>query len=656
MIKLAVVSLLVVSCAPDPGASSRAPSSASEVSIEHRHRQPVLSGEPIWAAEGALHETGRCFGAAVAVGDLDGDGYRDVVVGETSCFGAPLTQGRLAIFRGGPSLPSTTPVFTELDFKNPPLGSNQMQISVADVDGDHHDDVLVSSPAGVQVFTRITDLSKPLGEPTFRVPGTGRFGFAALADFNGDRKADIISSKGSALTVWLSTPGAVGGAFTAARVFQDVGFTGTDDTNGDGKADLLLFSETGSQLFLGCRAHERDCDGGLRSTPAWTTPLIALGTVPDLNHDGLSEAILAPPLELIGLASGRLFMYLSDRKTGGLSATPAWSTISDPNYESFGETIVAPGDLDGDHRSTEFVFASDGRIYAFFPELETLATLQPGFAWPREDFVQDQIDSGAPVFSELGRVVAAAGDVNRDHIDDLVVGDPPDVDGRAGHAYLFAGGRIPVDGEPPPFLIGPEVCSLPVSDKPDLTVDAGALARSLIVDRAEFPADSCVFSEGCVGGPGVRRLLRFNTTFVNLGSAPAIVPGPDAAPELYHLNTCEGELELDGFASYELIDASGGTVATGRKQSVEFLDSQAMCLNAAPSQDYFPDSGISPGWGDIYSSQQFCQWLDATDVPDGRYTLRISVDINHILDQADVHPDTVSVEVELVGDHVTVVR
>ena len=48
--------------------------------------------------------------------------------------------------------------------------------------------------------------------------------------------------------------------------------------------------------------------------------------------------------------------------------------------------------------------------------------------------------------------------------------------------------------------------------------------------------------------------------------------------------------------------------------------------------------------------------MDTTEVPDGRYTLRISVDVNHILDQADVHPDTISIDLELAGDHVTVVR
>jgi hypothetical protein len=133
-------------------------------------------------------------------------------------------------------------------------------------------------------------------------------------------------------------------------------------------------------------------------------------------------------------------------------------------------------------------------------------------------------------------------------------------------------------------------------------------------------------------------------------------PGPDTAPELYHLNTCEGELELDGFAQYDLIDASGTTIATGRKQNIFPIDLSSNCINSGPATDYFPDEGISPGWSDVYVAETPCQWLDTTDAPDGRYTLRITVDVNHLVDQDDVAPDTISVDLELTGDTLTVLH
>jgi hypothetical protein len=178
----------------------------------------------------------------------------------------------------------------------------------------------------------------------------------------------------------------------------------------------------------------------------------------------------------------------------------------------------------------------------------------------------------------------------------------------------------------------------------------------LFVERKTFEPDACELAEQCIGGTGERRLLRFSTALANVGGAPAIIPGPDTAPELYRLNTCEGELELDGFARYELVDATGTIIATGRKQSIFPIDLSSSCINGGPATDYFPDAGISSGWSDVYVAEIPCQWLDATDVPDGRYSLHISIDVNHIVDQDDVAPDTISVDVKLAGDHVTVLR
>jgi hypothetical protein len=67
-------------------------------------------------------------------------------------------------------------------------------------------------------------------------------------------------------------------------------------------------------------------------------------------------------------------------------------------------------------------------------------------------------------------------------------------------------------------------------------------------------------------------------------------------------------------------------------------------------------SALSPGWGDVYVSTTPCNWLDATDVPDGRCTLRIAIDTKDIVDQDNTLPDTASVEIELAGNTVTVLR
>jgi len=62
--------------------------------------------------------------------------------------------------------------------------------------------------------------------------------------------------------------------------------------------------------------------------------------------------------------------------------------------------------------------------------------------------------------------------------------------------------------------------------------------------------------------------------------------------------------------------------------------------------------GISPGWADVYAGDYPCQWLDITDVPDGTYTLRIGVDVGDLIDEDDVHPNSVDVKVKISGNSV----
>jgi Lysyl oxidase len=95
-------------------------------------------------------------------------------------------------------------------------------------------------------------------------------------------------------------------------------------------------------------------------------------------------------------------------------------------------------------------------------------------------------------------------------------------------------------------------------------------------------------------------------------------------------------------------------IAVGRKQGFFLVDIAPYCTDSAPAFDYYPDQGISAGWADVYVSSIPCQWLDVTDVPDGRYTLRIGVDTLGIVEQDDVLPDTVSVRVRLSGGAVRV--
>ena len=617
-------------------------------SDEARHRPRELSTQPVWTAAGPPADGLMCFGASVAVADLDDDGHPDLVVGEPPCQGTfGDIPGRVLIYRGVADGPfSDTPVVTELTWPNPTLRAGTSQaLRADDLDGDGRSDLVVSARGGVQLFTGISDLAQPLGEPTFHITATGAFGPTAVGDFDGDGSSEIVSVRASVATMYRVTAGAL----VAGRTFPQMArASNVGDWNTDGLPDLLLRSVEGSHLHVGCTPPAAGCEDGVASVPAWSSEQQVVGIVPDVDRDGLGEVMIG--------GFGLVALHLSDPVTG-YEATPVWSALGDPNYPGFGSPVYVPGDLDGDRRQTEFLLASAGRLYAFFPQRHHLDRLEPGFAWPRRNNIQAQLLAGEPVFGNSGPVVASAS-IDGNRAADLVVGVAPEYGefalSQAGKVYVYAGGKLPKTRLDDPFLLGTQSCPAPVGNKPDLFVDDQAIARSLHVDHLEFAADACELVEGCVGAPGDRKLLRFATSIANFGGAPLVIPGPETAPELYQFDECHGHDHLADFARYELLDASGAVVAAGRKQGFFLVDIAPYCTDGPAPADYYPDQGISPGWSDVYVASLPCQWLDVTGVPDGLYTLEVEADTNSLVDQDDVFSDVARVRVRIKGDRVDV--
>lgn len=136
--------------------------------------------------------------------------------------------------------------------------------------------------------------------------------------------------------------------------------------------------------------------------------------------------------------------------------------------------------------------------------------------------------------------------------------------------------------------------------------------------------DSCLLFEECVGGPGQRHLLRFDTITPNAGSSDLVMGVPTNHPNLFHFSECHGHYHFDGYAVYDLLDGAGNIVAEGHKQAFCLLDWNSWD-GSAGSQYTCSNQGISAGWQDVYGGYLDCNWIDITDVPPGDYTLRISV-------------------------------
>ncbi|WPB81646.1 lysyl oxidase family protein [Archangium violaceum] len=617
---------------------------------------PFLSDTPLWVLEAPVSLRQSCFGSSIALGDVNGDGKKDLVVAAPPCS-SMTGKGSLVLYAGNGSSFSE-PIIAELDWQNPTptvIGRASV-VSIGNVNGDGFADILVrSQSAGTLVFAGKADLGAVLQEPLFRVPFIGVHYAALLSDLNGDGLDDLVVNQASTrrTSIYRATPGA-DAPFTLVRTFMDraTRTLRVGDLDGDGTGELLLVTGAGSQLYSGCKVDEPGvCEGGLRVSPTWTAPESLIGFFPDQNGDGHREAVLS--------SQGRVAVHLFQPE-GGVSPAPIWSILADPAYPGFSLAAAAlpqVGDLNQDNRETEFLLSGFGRLYAFFPKQALSAEVRPDWAWPRSNSV------GPEFPGHVSFAVVGAGDLNGDGYPDFLAGLAPPVDQltptmplRPGRVVAYGGGKVPSQ-EPAPFLRMPAACGLSSSGgKPDMTVDADVISRSVYIERRDFPETACEVVERCVGAPGNRRLLRFSVSIPNLGSGSVRIPPPEARPDLYEFDSCHQHDHLVGFASYELVDSGNAVVTVGRKQGFFLVDLVPYCGDAPPPYlDPEGAQGISPGWADVYAGDYPCQWLDITDVPDGTYALRVGVDKSDIVDEEDVHPNSVDVRVRISGTTVEII-
>lgn len=165
-----------------------------------------------------------------------------------------------------------------------------------------------------------------------------------------------------------------------------------------------------------------------------------------------------------------------------------------------------------------------------------------------------------------------------------------------------------------------------------------------------FDEGDCALAEGCVDAAGWRRLLRFATWTPNTGEADLFlgVPG-DEPPFVY--SGCHDHYHFNGYAQYELRNASGGVAAEGHKQAFCLLDFYRYPGTDETGYHYTcGNQGIQRGWQDVYDENLDCQWVDVTDVAPGDYTLHIDLNVDHALLESNYDDNSADVLVTIPED------
>lgn len=416
---------------------------------------------PMWVLRpGGDDTSARAIGSSVAAaGDVDADGYADIIAGAGGGgSGGEQARAFAVVYSGRTGLPIHT--FSD--------GFTEFGASVAgvgDVNGDGRPDLLVGSPRwsadGGPLSVGRAYLYSGLDGSVIRTfdgaAATDRLGFsvAGAGDVNKDGVPDVIigapgadrngTDRGRA-EVYSGADGTLLWRFLGFAITDDarVGWSvaGGGDINDDGYADLIVGApgatsgridapgtvfvysgKTGATLWTFARGQPRDEFG------------FAVASAGDVNNDGHDDLIIgAPSADGQGTGTvpsgGRVAVY-----SGG-DGHLLYEFFGDRPNGNLGASVAGVGDLNGDDHA-DFMF---GRPAANpDAKVEVRSGIDGGLL---ASFTARDLSLVGG--DRLGRSIAAAGDVDKDGFVDFVFAATqdanPDKNDRS-RAYVFSGAR-----------------------------------------------------------------------------------------------------------------------------------------------------------------------------------------------------------------------
>ena len=420
-------------------------------------------------------------GVSVAiVGDVNGDGYDDFLIGSPSNDENGGDSGQVYLYFGGPTGWSMDTNIYNADATF--LGENAndaagWEVSGAgDVNGDGYDDFLVAATSYdvttdegkvYLIFGRAAGWTTDTVLSSSNASFIGRlnnefagFSLAAAGDVNGDGFGDFLigapwSSNNRGITYLIfgkatdwSTNVSLSNANASFRGEAATDFSGivsgAGDVNGDGLDDFIIGSRSNNEiadaagqvyLFYGKKSGwMMDVDIGTAADASFTGEALgnmagfSLSGTGDVNGDGYDDFLIgAPGNEERGTNAGQVYLILGNAssysKDTNLSNSAA-SFLGEDYSDLCGNSVTGAGDVNGDGYDDIVLSAQGDEAPGSGDSGQTYIFLGRRTGWAMDTIVTTANASflaesaGALVPSDT----SGGGDINGDGYDDILLG------------------------------------------------------------------------------------------------------------------------------------------------------------------------------------------------------------------------------------------
>ncbi|HPG40896.1 MAG TPA: FG-GAP-like repeat-containing protein [bacterium] len=365
------------------------------------------------------------FGNSVAsAGDVNGDGYDDfIVAAEWYDSGA----GRVFLYYGGARLNTSADVIFKGDGYHELFGSTAA--GAGDVNGDGYDDVIIGTEVSNKVYLFFGGQSMDNTEDLIlnQIPENCNFSgiVSSAGDVNGDGFADVLAGFTNFVTekgfVYLYYGGAVMDAnedlvFNGEAIVNNFGscMAPAGDVNNDGYDDIIIAAadeHTGSgpvYLFFGSAAMNNAADAIMSEAEANNCFGCSIAGIGDVNNDGYAD--IAIGASGANQQAGIVYLYFGNVNQDAIADL----VLPGPDGQiEFGACLTGAGDMNGDGYD-DFLVSSMGYYHTGKVNLYLGGDVV--------DTIADRAVAGQDKLDYYNANLSCAGDINSDGYSDILIG------------------------------------------------------------------------------------------------------------------------------------------------------------------------------------------------------------------------------------------